>query len=70
MPRKKSKFKPIPLPLSLLEPTHKLLEQLIETGVYGNNPTEVAKTIVLDHLRELEKAKKIKTFPKIEDDEK
>ena len=70
MARTKGKFKTKPLPLSLIEPTHTALELLVNTGIYGNNPTEVAKTILLEHLRELERAGKIRVFPNENNDKK
>jgi hypothetical protein len=62
MGRKKSKLRVKRLPLTLLEVTHNHLQKLVDSGIYGSSPTEAAKNIVLEHLRKLEKAGKLKAF--------
>jgi hypothetical protein len=70
MGRKPSKRKPHRLPLTLIEPTRGLLEKLVDTGGYGNNPTEAARTIIMRHLQELDDKGKIKLFPPLDGDGK
>jgi hypothetical protein len=59
MPRKKAKFPPRKLPLTIIEPMHRHLELLVESGFYGNNTTDAARQIIAQHLRRLEKLKKL-----------
>jgi hypothetical protein len=63
MGRKPKKFTSRRLPLTLLEVTHGILETLVKTGGYGNNPTDAARTIIMRHLQELDEKKKIELFP-------
>lgn len=62
MGRKPAKFSPKRLPLTLIEPTRKILERLVETGGYGNNPTDAARLIIDKHIQELDAAGKIDLF--------
>jgi hypothetical protein len=62
MGRKPSKYRPKRLPLTLIEPTHQILEKLVNTGGYGNNTTDAARIIIMRHLQELDTAKKIELF--------
>jgi hypothetical protein len=54
----------------LVEPTHKILESLVETGGYGNNTTDAAREIIMEHLRRLERRRKIELFSDLPDGEK
>jgi hypothetical protein len=62
MGRKKGAYKPKRLPLTLIEPTHLILENLVKTGAYGNNTTDAARIIIMGHIHELEKGGKISVF--------
>jgi len=62
MGRKKAQHKPKRLPLTLIEPTHKILEKLVNTGGYGNNTTDAARVIIMAHIQELDAQKKIELF--------
>jgi hypothetical protein len=62
MGRKPAKFKTKRLPLTLIEPTFRILEKLVETGGYGNNPTDAARIIIAKHVQELDSAEKIELF--------
>lgn len=62
MGRKQSPHKSGRLPLTLIEPTLKRLEELVKTGGYGNNPTDAARVIIMRHLQELDSFNKIKLF--------
>jgi len=63
MGRNPAKFNPKRLPLTLIEPTRKILEKLVETGGYGNNATDAARIIIAKHVQELDAKGKIKLFP-------
>jgi hypothetical protein len=62
MGRRKGAYKPKRLPLTLIEPTHLILENLVKTGAYGNNTTDAARIIIMGHIRELEEGGKISVF--------
>jgi hypothetical protein len=62
MGRKPGVYKPKRLPLTLIEPTHKILEILVKTGGYGNNTTDAARVIIMKHIQELDSQKKIELF--------
>lgn len=62
MGRKKGGYKTKRVPLTVIEPTYKILEILVATGGYGNNPTEAVRVILMDHLRKLDDAAKIDLF--------
>jgi hypothetical protein len=62
MGRKPAKVKPKRLPLTLIEQTHKILENLVDTGGYGNNPTEAARIIIAKHIQQLDAENKIRLF--------
>ena len=63
MGRAPRKIKPVRLPLTVIPATQAILEKLVDTGAYGNNATDAAREIVMEHLRQLDRAKKIKLFP-------
>jgi hypothetical protein len=65
---KPAKFNPKRLPLTLIEPTRKILEKLVESGGYGNNPTDAARIIISKHIQDLDSQKKIVIFPPLEDE--
>ena len=65
MGRRPAKVKPKRLPLTVIEQTHKILEILVETGGYGNNPTEAARIIIAKHIQELDGAEKIRLFKSV-----
>ena len=62
MARKKGRFRPKRLPLSLIEPIHKRLEKLVASGGYGNNPSDAAKIIIMRHLQVLDQRNKVNLF--------
>jgi hypothetical protein len=62
MGRKKGAYKPKRLPLTLIEPTHSILENLVKTGAYGNNATDAARIIIMSHIQSLETSGKISVF--------
>ena len=62
MGRKKGAYKPKRLPLTLIEPTHSILENLVKTGAYGNNATDAARIIIMNHIQSLEEGGKISVF--------
>ena len=62
MGRKPNPNKAKRLPLTLIEATLKRLQMLVNTGAYGNNPTEAARMIIAQHLRDLDEKKKIDIF--------
>ena len=53
MGRKPNEFDTETVTLTLIEPTRRYLDRLVATGLYGNNPAEVAKVILLDRIRQL-----------------
>ncbi len=53
MGRKPNAFESETVTLTLIEPTLRYLDRLIATGQYGNNAAEVAKSIVLEKIRNL-----------------
>jgi hypothetical protein len=66
MGRKPAKFKAMRQPLTLIEPTQKILEKLVETGGYGNNATDAARIIIAKHVQELDAQGKITLFPALD----
>lgn len=53
MARAPNHFPPKQLTLSVIEPTRRYLARLVETGLYGNTENEVAKTMMLERIRQL-----------------
>jgi len=49
--RNKNSVKPIKLSLSLHPNVHKILKDLVPSGLYGNSKTEVASTILMEWIR-------------------
>jgi len=61
------------LPLTLIEPTHLILENLVKTGAYGNNATDAARIIIMGYIQRLEEGGKISVFgnaPEADTDQK
>jgi hypothetical protein len=62
MGRKPRPQKSVRLPLTIMPETNFWLDRLVETGGYGNNATDAARTIIAHHLQELDRTGRIKLF--------
>lgn len=51
MGRRKSQYDSDNISFTVIEPTYRYLDELLATGLYGNNRSEVARSIVLNFLR-------------------
>ncbi len=53
MPRKKNQLDTVSLSVSTTRPVVEYLETLVESGLYGKNPTEAAERLIAWSLEEL-----------------
>jgi hypothetical protein len=63
MPRTPNKVRTVPIRVSTTPQVHGLLEDLVQTGLYGKNPAEAVERLVARRLEDLIKEGFIRRSP-------